>query len=171
MDKKIILGIAIMLIALTAAYMFSSWNAVIEVNKPCIETLYSAPQLNTSAAPYETLYIADTGLEESEIMPSAYKLFKIKLNSDKVNITLKLEIDGAYEYNIVFYITRMDLNPPSLIQYNEVLKLEPGNKTSISTILSKTSSSEYYIWIDGSIKTGNETTTEITIQLYAEPIP
>jgi len=170
MDKKIILGIAIMLIALTAAYMFSSWNAVIEVNKPCIETLYSAPQLNTSAAPYETLYIGDTGLEESEIMPSAYKLFKIKLNSDKVKIMLRAEITGAYSYNITFFVTTLDINPWSLQQYYAATKLALENNTA-SIILDKASSMEYYIWIDGSIKTSNETTTEITIQLYAEPIP
>jgi len=170
LDRKVVWAIAVALIALTSAYLFSSWNAVIEVNKPCIEVQYTAPSLNASGAPYETFVISENGLEESEIMPSAYKIFKIKLNSDKVKAFLNMEIEGAYNYTIVYYITKIDLNPVSLTQWHESVKIVPKNNTA-TIILDKAMSIEYYIWIDGKIRTSNETRAQIIVQLYAEPIP
>lgn len=148
-----------------------TWSARISVSKKCIEVLYSSGSIEADAAPYQTLFFSMEGLVEQTYMPSAYKLFTIELNSDRVNITLSYTVHGAYSHAILFYVTTVDIDPLSLRQWGRSVELVPENNT-VSIVLEKTRSKTYYIWIDGWIKTAeNDTVVDVHVEMTAQPIP
>ncbi|MEB3759762.1 MAG: hypothetical protein GSR81_02840 [Desulfurococcales archaeon] len=173
-----LLALAILLAAVAASsVVLLEWKSSISISEPVAEIVWQAQELNATAAPYETLIVTENGLEEpstwplpSEPLPTAYKLAVVKLHSDRVKLTLSLDVDNAESYNLYFYVTRVDVNAPSLVNWGEAVKLTPSNGMATIT-LDKQNAIEYVIWIDGNLKTGESGTVNITVTITAEPIP
>ncbi len=177
--KLLVLASLVALVGLGAAYGLEThiWHAVVKVDQPAYRVEYSSNRLQAHASPHETLAVTSKGLAEaytslglpSEPIPSAYKLYTVRLLSDRVTLTLTLNVTGADNSNLYFWVTNANIDPNSLQAWNAAAKLVPHNNTATIT-LDKKNGLEYTIWLDGTLKTGSSnTTTTITVTLAGTP--
>ena len=162
-----------------AAGLLGRFEATVRVTEDPATLEWASGRIEADAAPYETLVFTSKGLAEPsclpgggciEAPPTAYKAFKILLESDKVNVTLRLTAQGTSGYNIAAYVTGVDVQGPALDAWGQAEKLDLDNGVAW-VILSKENGAEYYIWVDGWVRTGESGTVTITVELEAEALP